>query len=284
MRYKQLFCLGNIGFDELYHNDQFKGSFLGGAAFRVILAAAYFNVPTKYFSLIGKEKKWSPIIKKLSTYQQSLVCSKKAQESIRFVWEYQDNENLKKFTIKNAILMDELSQLNFQEKVNHDDLICLCPLGLKNELKIIESFAMSHHDIAYIFHLSNFDQEINNLDYFKLFKKITYLFINRHEASQLFDTKDMEKISLKLSTYAKYVILTLDKDGYIIAHAKKIIHQQKALNIKKLDSSGAGDFFAGATLASLIITHDLIRASKYGLTLASLSLLDYFGENIYQSL
>ncbi len=97
---------------------------------------------------------------------------------------------------------------------------------------------------------------------------------NLHEAEILFSIKleesNIEERLLKLDL--SRVIITLGSNGVIIKENDQITHLP-ALKINKIaDTTGAGDVFNGALIASLIKNSDLIKACKFGIKVSGMSI------------
>lgn len=81
--------------------------------------------------------------------------------------------------------------------------------------------------------------EKNNID---LINKITYITCNREECEIVFGTTDYEKIVEK---YPNKLIITLGEKGLIYHNGEKIVYLEAPQKNIVVDTTGAGDTFAG---------------------------------------
>lgn len=105
-------------------------------------------------------------------------------------------------------------------------------------------------------------------------KKVDYLILNEIEARTVSQCdKNTDDIALQLSKVTGGVcIITLGKKGVIFAEKGKVYHQ-KAMLIKPVDTTGAGDTFVGIFSAMIDKNFSLEKAVKYASVGASLACL-----------
>jgi len=117
-----------------------------------------------------------------------------------------------------------------------------------------------------------------------ILKKTEVFFSNKWEMESLNKSKDFVYESKKLLEYGpKIVICTLGSEGVLVTTADKQF-QQAAIKPKKIvDSTGAGDTFAGGFLYGLVKGKTVEEAAQIGTKLASMSLSEY-GEGWLDSL
>lgn len=78
-----------------------------------------------------------------------------------------------------------------------------------------------------------------NLD---LINKITYITCNRDECIAMFGTDDFESV---VSKYPNKIIITLGSEGLIYSNGRNIVHLPAPQKDVVVDTTGAGDTFAG---------------------------------------
>lgn len=97
---------------------------------------------------------------------------------------------------------------------------------------------------------------------------------NLQEAKTLFSLDEITIDNLKeqLSKFSlSRVVITLGSKGVIIKNVNKVTYLS-ALKIKKVvDTTGAGDVFNGALIASLMKDNDLIEACKFAVKVSGMS-------------
>jgi ribokinase len=109
-----------------------------------------------------------------------------------------------------------------------------------------------------------------------ILKKIHVYFSNKWEMEVLSKSNDLFYESKKLLEYGpKIVICTLGSEGVLVTTPDKQF-QQAAIKPKKIiDSTGAGDTFAGGFLYGLIKNKTIEESTYIGTKLASMSLSEY---------
>jgi ribokinase len=99
--------------------------------------------------------------------------------------------------------------------------------------------------------------------------KITYLFLNEIEGEALSGQREPKKIcAALLERYSKLkIVLTLGENGVLYKDADTEIYE-KAVPVKAVDTTAAGDTFTGYFLAEMVLTGKVERALKQA-TIAS---------------
>ncbi len=103
---------------------------------------------------------------------------------------------------------------------------------------------------------------------------IDLLFCNEQEALNYTKTTTIEEAITKLTPLADQVAITLGQNGALIYDGNNT-HSITAPTVKAVDTNGAGDLFAGCTLAGLYHKKDLITATNWGCYAASQLVTQY---------
>jgi len=117
-----------------------------------------------------------------------------------------------------------------------------------------------------------------------ILKKTYVYFSNKWEMKNLNKSSDLSYESKKILEYGpKIVVCTLGSEGVLITTAEKQFQMGSIKPKKIIDSTGAGDTFAGGFLYGLIKDKTIKEATHIGTKLASMSLSEY-GEGWLDSL
>jgi len=106
------------------------------------------------------------------------------------------------------------------------------------------------------------------------------LIVNETEASELSNSiidspKDAETVAARLAESSRSVVLTLGGNGVVVADASGV-QRLPAKPVTVVDTTGAGDAFAGALAAALATGHDLVGAVAAGIV-AGADAVQYVG-------
>ncbi|HEY4269878.1 MAG TPA: PfkB family carbohydrate kinase, partial [Galbitalea sp.] len=106
------------------------------------------------------------------------------------------------------------------------------------------------------------------------------LIVNETEASELTNSmidspRDAEIVAARLAQSSRSVVLTLGGNGVVVADSSGVQHVP-AVRVPVVDTTGAGDAFAGALAAALATGHDLVGAVGAGIV-AGAEAVQYVG-------
>jgi ribokinase len=106
------------------------------------------------------------------------------------------------------------------------------------------------------------------------------LILNEVEAADLAGSSidspaDAETVARRLLATSRSVVITLGGDGVVVADSSGVSHSP-AEHVPVLDTTGAGDAFAGALAASLAAGHPLVDAVQAGMA-AGAEAVQYLG-------
>lgn len=105
----------------------------------------------------------------------------------------------------------------------------------------------------------------------ELLPLVDILLLNEHEATELAGIPDASDAASKLSEICDLVIMTRGAASTLVASGGGIVHEQPSRPTSVVDTTGAGDCFAGTTVARLAAGDDLGEALRVGTIAASLS-------------
>ena len=107
---------------------------------------------------------------------------------------------------------------------------------------------------------------------------VDLMFCNREEAELLTGESDAEAAAKALLAQAKTVAITLGKDGALIMDQQRQVHIP-GVEVKAIDTNGAGDMFAGAMLYGLTKGLSLADAGRLA-SHAAAELVTEFGARL----
>lgn len=103
-----------------------------------------------------------------------------------------------------------------------------------------------------------------------LLEHIDILVPNQHEVTLLAETDDVEEAAIRLSDN-RTVITTLGVDGVLVARHGSIVARIPARHVEAVDTTAAGDTFAGTCVARLVAGDDLATALGWATIASSIS-------------
>ncbi len=107
---------------------------------------------------------------------------------------------------------------------------------------------------------------------------VDLLFCNEAEATSYTDTENVEAALEALKAVCRSAVITLGAKGALVWDGTDT-HQIAPVEVKAVDSNGAGDLFAGAFLYALTHGHDFATAGKLA-SVASAQLVTEFGPRL----
>jgi sugar/nucleoside kinase (ribokinase family) len=107
---------------------------------------------------------------------------------------------------------------------------------------------------------------------------VDLLFCNIHEAELFTGLEGLEEVKEGLKKYAKKFVITLSSDG-AIAYDGESFTKIEAYPVKAIDSTGAGDMFAGAFLYAINYGYSIADAGKLA-SMASAKVVSKYGPRL----
>lgn len=102
----------------------------------------------------------------------------------------------------------------------------------------------------------------------EIFNNSSYVLVNEVEIKSLYGYKEKDPYAV-LKNYPNKLILTKGSDGVYFYNGEKIEHI-KAIKVKTIDTTGAGDTFMGAFMSAVSCDKSLYDAVKFANTAAGL--------------
>ncbi len=103
------------------------------------------------------------------------------------------------------------------------------------------------------------------------------LFLNKDEAEKLFGDLDVHLIRKFVRKYNLHVVcITLGPDG-VLAISENDVVRERSLATHVLDTTGAGDAFAGGFLLGILMNYDIHKCVMFGLAESAQCLQHYCG-------
>ncbi|ROL58184.1 adenosine kinase [Bacteroidetes/Chlorobi group bacterium Naka2016] len=159
-----------------------------------------------------------------------------------------------------------LEGYKFTAEKSTEALFFAIELAKKHEAKI--SLSLSD-----VFVITNFFDKV-----LEAIKHIDLLFCNEIEALTLTETSNIDQAKRKLTSLVPNFVITLGAKGSI-ANINKSEYQFPAYSTKAIDTTGAGDMFAGAFLFGLIQKGDINFAGHLA-SLSSSRIVSQFGARL----
>lgn len=130
-------------------------------------------------------------------------------------------------------------------------------LAKKSDTKIAFTFSD-------VFVVENFRENLE-----KVVKSSDLIFCNKNEAKAFTQENDFDKAKQKLFNKSLNVIITMGSDGSFVKWEDNV-YNIPSYPVKAIDSTGAGDMFAGGFLYGIIYKKDPVYAGNLGSYAASL--------------
>jgi ribokinase len=167
-------------------------------------------------------------------------------------------------------LTKEIIKENFEIIMSHDIIMTQLEIPVETAEYIAETKTAK---TIFILNPSPVDKKY---DYSGILKKVDILMPNEVELAQLSgmainELPDVRKASEKmLSAGVKNMVVTLGKKGVFVKNRDIDVYIE-APDVKVVDTSGAGDAFAGAFMFEYSKTKDIVKAARYANKVATIS-------------
>lgn len=260
-------CIGNVAYDFTMPMENFPKENLkyrvenaiscgGGPASNAAYLLSLWGINTYFAGVIGNDdngKKIKEEFKKVNVNTKFLEIDKENDTAMSFVLINQKNGSRTIFT-KRSNKMKLTKEINVKP-----NLILIDGQELEASKKVLENnpFAISIIDAGRI-----------KPEVIELAKMVDYVVCSKDFAEEFtkikIDLKDkevLEKIFLKLEKNFKNVIITVEENGTLYKK-DNVIKLIPTIDVKEVDSTGAGDIFHGAFAYCLLKKYDIEKCIK----------------------
>jgi sugar/nucleoside kinase (ribokinase family) len=105
---------------------------------------------------------------------------------------------------------------------------------------------------------------------------VDILFANEHEALALYRSPDLEQASRTLARHAEIVVVTRSAKGSLVLSGGELVEVPAQPVERLVDTTGAGDLYAGGFLYGLCRGHDVATCARIG-SIAAAEVIGHFG-------
>jgi sugar/nucleoside kinase (ribokinase family) len=262
--------VGSVALDTIEANDKKMKDSLGGSAMYASMAASYFTKPS-VVAVVGNDfpGKYIHLLNKHNIDTSAIAIS--AGKTFRWHGKYSCdlnqaktlNTKLNVFANFNPILSDEQKNIKYLFLANVDPKIQKQILDIMVKTKFVALDTMNFW----------IDTKFKKLK--EILKKIDLLIINEDEATQLSKQNNIIKAAKFIQKLGpKYIVIKRGKSGAMLFYKNEIFSTISFPLENIVDTTGAGDTFAGGFmgyLASINKTdfNSLKKAVIYGTIMSS---------------
>ncbi len=251
---------GKLAIDELSYQGKKYTPQLGGSAAHVALAAAAVGSRVAIVSTIGEDfpSAFIDMLKQKGIDLSGLT--KISGSSSRFWADFNVDGSMREyglhFGVGNQLSLEKFSRLTKQTRVVHMGIL---PPYLQKRLISRSSPKKVLMSMTTIFHQARKyrEQILPNLPFLDM------LFLNQEEAQILGGETRLPKAIKKLGKRVPIVAATLGENGVMVFNRGEMMHVP-GFHVNSVDTTGAGDSFAGAFLATYLRTNDVYTAALWG--------------------
>jgi ribokinase len=255
-----LIVAGKLAIDEISFQGKQYPPQLGGSAAHVALAASAVGCRVAIVSTIGEDFP-SIFIERLQEKRIDLSGVRRISgRSSRFWVDFNIDGSMSDyglhFGVGNQLSLQEYSRLIQETRAVH---LGILPPYLQRRLISRSSTKKALMSMTTIFHHAGKyrEQILSNLQFLDI------LFLNQEEAQILSGKSSSLKAIQKLGKQVSIVAVTLGAKGVIVNDKGDVMHIP-GFQINSIDTTGAGDSFAGAFLATYLRTNDVNTAAEWG--------------------
>lgn len=216
----------------------------GGKGANVAVAAARLNGSSKLFGCVGCDIFSESAIRNLEKENVDISCVEKIKNEYCGTAQILVTKKTNSIVVcegANACLTPEKIYSMEEEMAKLDIIATQLEIPLESAVAVFE--ICKKRDIAFLFNPSPVKKVPE-----KIYKNADYILVNEIEIQYMegYDSSDPLKI---LEKYSGRLILTKGKEG-VYFYGKKIEHIP-AIDLKPVDTTGAGDTFTGALMSAL---------------------------------
>jgi sugar/nucleoside kinase (ribokinase family) len=265
---KDITFIGHISIDKV---DTVNGSRTqpGGAALYSALAAKTLNVNPHLISALGRDFPFKQCLSSLDSSNIKILNMPSTRFHIQYNRRWEAKYLQAQIGAGTRINLSNVPSSMLQSQ----QLIHLLPMKPTKVAKIMERITAQAPNIklSLATWIGYIKEPRHKKLLIKLASKADYFILNEYEAKELTRTENLTSALDLIKT--PILIITIGSLGAIIRvhnNEPQMIPALHVPSIKTIDTTGAGDTWQGAFLASLIMTDDLIRSVTIASILASI--------------
>ncbi len=282
----EILVLGTIAFDEIITPTAVSGKILGGSA-SYISMSIFLKKPKSIISIVGNDFP-EKNLKMFEAKDIDISGVQVHKKEKTFYWKglYGENVNERETLQTNVNALLGFTP-NLKEKHMSPKIIVLGNISPTAQLTLLNKLRATTKPFVILdtmnYWIDNNLKEVNNV-----IEKADLIVINNEEAEQLTSTNDLDQAAETLIKKGpRYVIIKKGDQG-ATAYSRKKVFSIKALKQEKVvDTTGAGDSFAGGLAGYLSnvqeIRFDSIKEALYFATAAASICIESFGTKALQS-
>lgn len=256
--------VGNTSIDHI-EIGTLRRSILGGGAINVSVGCVLNGLRPCPITLVGDDMPSKELESLLSRVDDSGVGKRRGKScSFRMVY---DHPNASPAIYSEAGVSAELTAYASSAARSVDHLHVCCRWPLESELVLRRWHTVELGSVSIDFIHSSIEDQVRRV--MPLLREIRWVFLNEREMGYIRDL-----ITLEATTSVFFV--TGGPTGVQVVVKGSVIHTEPGAQVQTtIDSSGAGDVFAGATLAGLMKGTSIPSATRQGVLAAARSVRDY---------
>jgi ribokinase len=248
----------------------------GGGGTNTAVCMSNLGLKVAYLGKMGKGANSERVLEELkkAKVDTSLVCREKGRTGLSVIIDAKGHDRtILAFKGSN----DDLGWNDIKTgRIRAKWLYCSSMMGKSfKTLEKLVAFARKR-GIKVAFNPSSYLAKMGIGHIMKIVKNTNLLVMNREEANYLAKTMDVERAAKKLCRYGPEIVVITDGKRGVHACDGRKMHTAKPHKIKVMETTGAGDAFAGSFLAGLIKGKGIKFSLKLGLANAE-SVITHYG-------
>lgn len=253
----------------------------GGSAANTISTLANLGIETGYIGKIGKDPIGEFFKKDMEDLSIKADLSLgKADTGISFVLVSPDNERTMNTYLGAAVELNS-EDLTTEKFKDYQYLHIEGYLVLEHSLLKKAADLAKANNMLISIDMASFNVVEGNLDFLKPFvhEYVDIVFANEEEAKAFTGKEPLEALD-EIAQMCEIAIVKVGKDGSYVKSGEEF-HEIDVFKTHPVDTTGAGDYYAGGFLAGLIKGYPLDKAARLGAFVAS-KIIEVLGAKMEQ--
>jgi sugar/nucleoside kinase (ribokinase family) len=249
----------------------------GGSAANTAYATAKLGVDTAYVGLVGTDDYGDFYIKDLEQSGVRPIVSKSSDSSTGVALTFVSQDGERTFATNLGAALGLNPSLLKEEDFKSYDYVHIEGYLVYNQPLVEAIFNIAEaNGLKTSIDLASYNVVVENKDFMtSLCKRANIIFANQDEAFALTNL-DADFAAEEISSYCDIAVVKMGERGSIISTKDEIIILDADAGRKKIDTTGAGDMYAGGFLAALCQGLDLRSCGKWG-TIVAGSVIEVLG-------